>query len=1380
VAFTQDLFTSRRNYADGNLRIGEIDRLWYDSLTNTIRIGDGNPGGKIVSGSSLGSTVYSGDTPPAMPQVGWLWYDTVSGRLYVYEADIDSSQWVDASPNLTTYTLPIASSITLGGVKIGANISVAGDGTIDVIFPDNIVNNYSNANVIAYLIENPQPGTYGDSNVAAYLPTYTGNVNAAYYFGDGGLLSNIAYNNYSNVNVEAWFSANISDSLYSNVNVAAYLSTTSIGGNLDLGNLYITDETIGGKITNRDITLLPSGTGLVAVPGLKVPVGSIVQGVSNITAVVTSTVISTERYSTSVIDNLNIGDYGLDNGISGAAPGWTVYRAYGNVTFGNTIQIGDSFVGAGIPGSSTVLFVGNVSGTDPANANVIITTYTLNNLSELAANTLAYTTRSVVNAGFAISTSANVDITLNPGLGGNIVPAGSIIPLVSGVYNLGTPSRRFKEIWIGAGTIYVQDETLGTDQVIGARDGNLYVGGGTGFTVGKFTLTGNTIALNNLTEDFYIGTPYATGNLNIRRPFQVLNNSSNIAFAVTRSGRVQIDTGYIPGNDPGALLVNGSLSSSYPSVVNPGGMLHVVGTESNVSRITLDSVGTFAGSGAYTVFTSRAARGTYTSPSATQAGDTFLRLSGVGYGTTGYPVGGTTIELAAAQTFTDTAAGTQINFYTTPLGNTGATGKTLSAVITPYGITLPNVATIGTGTGSFTGNGGITFADNTRQTTAFIPSNSVRKITTGTGFLNPGTYQGNVSLDTTDVHSLVSDSYSLTVSDLGSNNLKLHLAQEIAPNSSPTFSNVTVTNMNVTGNLTFYQSPVIQGKILYLANNSSSSTDINGGGIVLGDQYADYSRHILYSTTGTYGDYWYTDSDTGFQTEHLVATDAYLMGNINVTGTGRFGGAYTGYNFPNAGLQVFENVNSYAQIVEQNLSTGTAASTDFIATSDAGTDTAFYVDLGINGSNFDNSNPINSLGTSTDKNDAYLYIQGNLSNTSSPGGNLTVGVNTPGRVIKFIAGGGTAGDIVATFSDTSLSTPVQIVSTVATGTAPLIVASTTRVNNLNVARSGLADALTPGKTINGVLFDATANITVTANASTLTGTYLNPSVINSSLQTVGTLANLTTTGNINSGSWVVATASGVFNANVYTNYFVGSGRYLTELPGYAYSNANVNSYLSITTNSPGAESLTLTNGVFTFTPANLSIYAWNANVTTANTIQSNQINAINANIANLQASAYSNVNVYAYLTVNGYINNIQPRTLTSNVHIAANVVGNTATIITDATTANVANTIVVRDSTGTINVSGWTVGTRLTAVDYTATNSDYWIGTAAKNLTITLPNAANGAANGRQYQIADTVHNGNPGTTIAAQSPSTAIGNQPSQQGQIIICTYVGGVWYLN
>ena len=44
----------------------------------------------------LGTEVSS--TPPSNPSQGDTWYDSVSGRTYVYYTDNDSSQWVDAYP----------------------------------------------------------------------------------------------------------------------------------------------------------------------------------------------------------------------------------------------------------------------------------------------------------------------------------------------------------------------------------------------------------------------------------------------------------------------------------------------------------------------------------------------------------------------------------------------------------------------------------------------------------------------------------------------------------------------------------------------------------------------------------------------------------------------------------------------------------------------------------------------------------------------------------------------------------------------------------------------------------------------------------------------------------------------------------------------------------------------------------------------------------------------------------------------------------------------------------------------------------------------------------------------------------------------------------
>jgi hypothetical protein len=68
-------------------------------------------------------------------------------------------------------------------------------------------------------------------------------------------------------------------------------------------------------------------------------------------------------------------------------------------------------------------------------------------------------------------------------------------------------------------------------------------------------------------------------------------------------------------------------------------------------------------------------------------------------------------------------------------------------------------------------------------------------------------------------------------------------------------------------------------------------------------------------------------------------------------------------------------------------------------------------------------------------------------------------------------------------SVTTIAMSGQLTNTVATGTAPFVISSTTRVANLNVATAGTADQLTTGRTINGTSFNGTANIT-TANWGT--------------------------------------------------------------------------------------------------------------------------------------------------------------------------------------------------------------------------------------------------------------------------------------------------------
>jgi hypothetical protein len=79
-------------------------------------------------GTAIGAALAPGalvmsDTPPASPTPGTQWWDTVSGRLYVWFNDGTSQQWVSASPTLPgTVTPQIMVASWLAGVSPNASI----------------------------------------------------------------------------------------------------------------------------------------------------------------------------------------------------------------------------------------------------------------------------------------------------------------------------------------------------------------------------------------------------------------------------------------------------------------------------------------------------------------------------------------------------------------------------------------------------------------------------------------------------------------------------------------------------------------------------------------------------------------------------------------------------------------------------------------------------------------------------------------------------------------------------------------------------------------------------------------------------------------------------------------------------------------------------------------------------------------------------------------------------------------------------------------------------------------------------------------------------------------------------------------------------------
>jgi hypothetical protein len=1126
--------------------------------------------------------------------------------------------------------------------------------------------------------------------------------------------------------------------------------------------LRINDQTISGTQANADIVLSPDGTGWVSVPKLKIPVGSLIQGSANVAVTIANLTLNTLLdYSTSSSDNLVAGDYDLPNGVSGAGTGWAVYEFTTDPS--PVLEIGDHIAGVGVPFLSNVIHIG----TGP-NANVIITDQTITSIPP-ANGEIIYTTRDVVNAGLNVTTQAGTDISLIPGTGGHIITTTDIIPFANDVYNLGTPSRRFKQIWLGAGTIYILDETLGTDQAIGARDGNIYVAGGTGLTVGKFTLTGNTIALANPAEDFYIGTQVATGNLILNRPIIVRSpDAVQDSFSVSRNGLTTIHAPVALTNTQAVLSIIGSSTGTVQPRNFANTMIQVTGQDNVPNRISFDAFGATGSQNAYTVFAARAARGSVDTPAATQAGDTILRLTGQGWTDDGAYAGSIIrLNLEAAETFnTSSATGTRLTIQTTPVGS-----STIATTASFYS----NGMVLGTNTG-------VTYADGTRQTTAWlgdtslagitanitaanvniaalqsnaatqqtqidtITANAVTAVTAGFG-MSVSRVNGTVGVDTLGVTTIAGTANQILVNGgtSGANAaITLTLPQSINTNSTVTFSNLTITgNLTVQGNIISAASSALDSKILYLANTATSQSQLDGGGIILGNVNAAFKRSILYDYNS---DTWDTDG-AGLTTLSLYATDATVTGNIFSNGSAHFGGTNLTVNYDNAEVQIDSNRNDFSQLIHQNHNSGTNASTDFVATNDIGDDENHYIDLGINSSSY--NNPDYSI---TGPNDGYLFVNG---------GNLAIGTATAGNVIKFHTSGTTESNLRVTIDDNGLRT----VNNVTVGGTLVFGDGTTQTTSAN----------TIAQIINANLGTVTTNITALFSNAAAQATQIN--AVNANVSAANTaIGSVTTAWTANAASQQVAidalgagaTAANInisalqSNTGVLANniniLFANATAQQSEVTGLRANITAANASISQLDANLGTATTNITtlfsNAAAQATEINqlrANITAANAAIVTANSAVVSYVNTLNLAMAANVAAANSAAISYTNIQIQGVVANaaIQENEITD---LRANITAANAAIVTaNSAVVSYVNTLnlsmIANINAANAAIVGSTYGNANVAV-YLPFNPTI----QAINANVTAANAAIVTANSAAVSYVNTLNSAMTANVVAANA----------------------------
>jgi hypothetical protein len=141
----------------------------------------------------------------------------------------------------------------------------------------------------------------------------------------------------------------------------------------------------------------------------------------------------------------------------------------------------------------------------------------------------------------------------------------------------------------------------------------------------------------------------------------------------------------------------------------------------------------------------------------------------------------------------------------------------------------------------------------------------------------------------------------------------------------------------------------------------------------------------------------------------VYANSGIFYGN-SVTGNAAIFGGIPGFTplASNVVIQFAGNANSYSQVNFENINSGNAASTDYIATANNGDDSTYFIDMGITSSNHIGTHDQFFTEHATN-NTGYLYVV--ASDETGPGssgiGNLLLG-STNGNVLTWVGNTGSA------------------------------------------------------------------------------------------------------------------------------------------------------------------------------------------------------------------------------------------------------------------------------------------------------------------------------------------------------------------------------------
>jgi len=326
-----------------------------------------------------------------------------------------------------------------------------------------------------------------------------------------------------------------------------------------------------------------------------------------------------------------------------------------------------------------------------------------------------------------------------------------------------------------------------------------------------------------------------------------------------------------------------------------------------------------------------------------------------------------------------------------------------------------------TGLGSVSVNS-ITFPNNSVQSTAYPASvitpltgnwnqaysytNSI-SATQASNFTNIAVTSANwnVAFSDTQVIAPISGNWNQAYTTYNANSASYATGSFVYNNFLPLSGGTVTGNLNVNNNLVVYGTLSALSASYFQTSIFTSSSALSvisvGGGPALFVQELGTTGDIA-SFYDTYGEVLHVGNRSGTPYNGLVGINngapnkaLTVVGDISSTavlyGSALEVGLYAPTSvLPNLVSQFTTKNNTYQQVNITNLFPGSAASSDYVATADNGSDTLNFVDLGINNSLY--NDPAFNIAQA---NDAYLY---------NNGGNFAIGTSTS-NALKFFTNG---------------------------------------------------------------------------------------------------------------------------------------------------------------------------------------------------------------------------------------------------------------------------------------------------------------------------------------------------------------------------------------